>query len=148
VPRRGHFNRPTVRTGLEGKFSYQYHVAMAILDQQLTIESFHDQRALADDAQQLLKKISVRVDPAIPINSDIVYETVVITLTDGREVSASEPLPRSHWRYPLPRDEWVGKFRANAARVLQAANIEKIITTVDKLEEVADVNALTDLIRL
>src|ERR687891_2250828 len=32
VPRRGHFNRPTIRTGLEGKFSYQYHVAMAILD--------------------------------------------------------------------------------------------------------------------
>jgi 2-methylcitrate dehydratase PrpD len=148
VPRRGHFNRPTVRTGLEGKFSYQYHVAMAILDQQLTIESFHDQRALADDVQQLLKKISVRVDPAIPINSDIVYETVLITLTDGRAVSASEPLPRSHWRYPLPREEWVGKFRANAARVLQAANIEKIVAAVDKLEDVADVNALTDLIRL
>jgi 2-methylcitrate dehydratase PrpD len=56
VPRRGHFNRPTVHTGLEGKFSYQYHVAMAILDQKLTIESFHDSRALADDVQQLLKK--------------------------------------------------------------------------------------------
>ena len=114
----------------------------------MTIESFHDQRALADDVQQLLKKISVRVDPAIPVNSDIVYETVVINLTDGREVSASEPLPRSHWRYPLPRDEWVGKFRANAARVLKESNIEKIIATVDKLEEVGDVNALTELIRL
>ena len=148
VPRRGHFNRPTVRTGLEGKFSYQYHVAMAILDQKLTIESFHDERALADDVQQLLKKISVRVDAAIPINSDIVYETVVIKLSDGREVSASEPLPRSHWRYPLAREEWVGKFRDNAARVLKEPNIEKIIATVDKLEDVADVNALTELIRL
>ncbi|MGH7844379.1 MAG: MmgE/PrpD family protein, partial [Candidatus Binatia bacterium] len=33
VPRRGHFDRPNIRSGLEGKFSYQYHVAMAILDQ-------------------------------------------------------------------------------------------------------------------
>jgi 2-methylcitrate dehydratase PrpD len=148
VPRRGHFNRPTVGSGLEGKFSYQYHVAMAILDQKLTIESFHDSRALADDVQQLLKKMSLRVDAAIPINSDLVYETVVIKLTDGREVRASEPLPKSHWRYPLAREEWVGKFRANAARVLKEPNIEKIITTVDKLEEVADVNALTELIRL
>ncbi len=92
--------------------------------------------------------MSVRVDAAIPINPDIVYETVVIKLNDGREVSASEPLPRSHWRYPLAREEWVGKFRDNAARVLKEPNIEKIIATVDKLEDVADVNALTDLIRL
>ncbi|MBM4297729.1 MAG: MmgE/PrpD family protein [Deltaproteobacteria bacterium] len=148
VPRRGHFNRPTVGSGLEGKFSYQYHVAMAILDQKLTIESFHDSRALADDVQQLLKKMSLRVDAAIPINSDLVYETVVIKLTDGREVRASEPLPKSHWRYPLAREEWVGKFRTNAARVLKEPNIEKIIAMVDKLEDVDDVNALTELVRL
>jgi 2-methylcitrate dehydratase PrpD len=148
VPRRGHFNRPTIRTGLEGKFSYQYHVAMAILDQKLTIESFHDERASADDVRELLKKINLRVDPSIPSNPDIVYQTVAIKLRDGKEVSAAEPLPRSHWRYPLSRDEWIGKFRDNAARVLEEPNIEKIIATVDKLEDLGDVNALTDLIRL
>jgi hypothetical protein len=92
--------------------------------------------------------MSLRVDAAIPINSDLVYETVVITLSDGKSVSASEPLPKSHWRYPLAREEWVGKFRANAARVLKEANIEKIIATVDKLEDVAAVNELTELLRL
>jgi len=148
VPRRGHFNRPTVRTGLEGKFSYQYHVAMAILDQKLTIESFHDARALADDVRELLKKINLRIDPSIPSNPDIVYQTVVIKLRDGKEVSAAEPLPRSHWRYPLARDEWIGKFRDNATRVLEKPKIENIIATVDKLEELSDVTALTELIRL
>ena len=148
VPRRGHFNRPNVRSGLEGKFSYQYHVAMAILDQKLTIESFHDERALAVDVQQLLKKMSLRIDPSIPANPDIVYETVAIKLRDGKEMSAAEPLPRSHWRYPLSRNEWVGKFRDNAARVLKEPNIENIIATVDKLDELPDVTALTDLIRL
>jgi 2-methylcitrate dehydratase PrpD len=148
VPRRGHFDRPEIRTGLEGKFSYQYHVAMAILDQKLTIESFHDERAQARDVQDLLKKMSVRVDPSIPRNPDIVYYTVAIKLKDGKEVSGAQPLPRSHWRYPLSRDEWVGKFRNNAARVLNEPNIEKVIAVVDKLEDVADVNALTELIRL
>jgi 2-methylcitrate dehydratase PrpD len=148
VPRRGHFDRAVIRTGLEGKFSYQYHVAMAILDQKLTIESFHDERALAPDVQELLKKMSVRPDPSIPRNPDIVYYTVAIKLRDGKEVSAAQPLPRSHWRYPLARDEWVGKFRANAARVLKDQNIDRIITTVDKLEELPDVRALTELIAL
>jgi 2-methylcitrate dehydratase PrpD len=147
VPRRGHFNRPQIGSGLEGKFSYQYHVAMAILDQKLTIESFHDSRALASDVQALLKKMSVRVDPNIPRNPDIVYIKIVLKLSDGKEVSAAQPLPRSHWRYPLARDEWVGKFRDNAARVLKEPTISRIIETVDKLEDLSDVSALTELLK-
>ena len=146
VPRRGHFDRPNIRTGLEGKFSYQYHVALAILDQKITIESFHDERALARDIQDLLKMMSVRVDSSIPRNPDIVYYTVAIKLQNGQEVSAGQPLPQSHWRYPLSRDEWIGKFRSNAARVVKEPNIEKIISTIDKLEDLSDVNALTELL--
>jgi 2-methylcitrate dehydratase PrpD len=146
VPRRGHFDRPNIRTGLEGKFSYQYHVAMAILDHKLTIESFHDERALARDVQDLLKKMSVRVDPSIPRNPDIVYYTVAIKLQDGKEVSAAQPLPKSHWRYPLPRSEWEGKFRANGARVLKEQSVERIIKLIDTLEDLADVRALTEVL--
>jgi 2-methylcitrate dehydratase PrpD len=148
VPRRGHFNRPQIASGLEGKFSYQYHVAMAILDQKLTIESFHDARACAGDVQELLKKMTVRVDPNIPRNPDIVYIKVVIRLSDGKEVSAAQPLPRSHWRYPLPREEWLGKFRDNAARVLKEPGISRMIETVDRLEDLKDVNALTELLKI
>ncbi|HWP57939.1 MAG TPA: MmgE/PrpD family protein [Candidatus Acidoferrales bacterium] len=144
VPRRGHFDRPVIRSGLEGKFSYQYHVALAILDRKLAIESFHDERALARDVQELLRKMTVRVDPSIPLNPDIVYYVVAIKLADGREVRAAQPLPQSHWRYPLPRSEWERKFRDNAARVLQASAIQQIIDTVDRLEELANVKALAD----
>jgi len=144
VPRRGHFDRPTIRRGLEGKFSHQYHVALAVLDRKVTIESFHDERALAQDMQDFLKKMTVRVDPSIPRNPDIVYYAVTIRLRDGREVTATQPLPKSHWRYPLPRSEWVGKFRANAGRVLNERNAEQIIELVDKLEELSNVRALTE----
>ncbi|MBI2986145.1 MAG: MmgE/PrpD family protein [Deltaproteobacteria bacterium] len=144
VPRRGHFDRPTIHRGLEGKFSHQYHVALAVLDRKVTIESFHDERALAQDMQDFLKKMTVRVDPSIPRNPDIVYYAVTIRLRDGREVTAAQPLPKSHWRYPLPRSEWVGKFRANAGRVLNERNVEQIIELVDKLEELSDVRALTE----
>jgi 2-methylcitrate dehydratase PrpD len=147
VPRRGHFDRAEIRSGLEGKFSYQYHVAMALLDQKLTIESFHDERALAADVQGLLKRMSVRVDTSIPTNPDITYYAVALTLRDGKRVSGAQPLPRSHWRYPLAREEWVGKFRNNAARVLTEPGISKIIDTVDHLEEMSDVSALTELLR-
>lgn len=143
VPRRGHFDRPTIQKGLEGKFSHQYHVALAVLDQKITIESFHDERALAQDIQGLIKKMSVRVDTSIPSNPDIVYYLVTMRLRDGKVVSAGQPLPRSHWRYPLPRSEWVGKFKENAARVFREEKGEKILTQMDHLEDLSDVRVLT-----
>ena len=119
-----------------------------MLDRQATIESFHDERALAQDIQEFMKKISVRVDPSLPSNPDFRYYLVTIRLRDGREVTASQPLPRSHWRYPLARTEWVGKFRKNAARVLKEQNVERIVELVDNLEDLSDVCALTEALKL
>jgi 2-methylcitrate dehydratase PrpD len=120
---------------------------MALLDQKLTIESFHDERAQAADVQDLIKKMSLRVDTSIPTNPDITYYAVALTLRDGKRLTGAQPLPRSHWRYPLPREEWLGKFRDNAARVLKEPVIGRLVETVDHLEELRDVNALTELLR-
>ena len=110
VPYKGNFDRPSVSTGLEGKFSYQYHVALAVLDRTATIESFQDERALAPDIKEFMKKVTVRVDPSLPANRDFMYHRVKIRLRDGREVAAAERLPRGHWRYPLQCAEYEGKF--------------------------------------
>jgi hypothetical protein len=91
--------------------------------------------------------MSVRVDTSIPTNPDITYYAVALTLRDGRRFNGAQPLPRSHWRYPLAREEWVGKFRDNAARVLKEPTIARIIDTVDQLEKLSDVNTLTELLR-
>lgn len=143
IPRAGYFDRPVIRVGLEGKFSQQYHAALAILDQKAEIESYSDQRALAPDMQGLLKKIRVRVDASIPAAQDLVYNPVTIRLSDGRSFTAKQDLPKSHWRYPLKREEWLGKFRKNAAIVLPERKVERIIQLVDRLEELTDVGELT-----
>ena len=143
IPRAGYFDRPVIRVGLEGKFSQQYHAALAILDQKAEIESYSDQRALAPDMQDMLKKIKVRVDPSIPAAQDLVYNPVTIRLTDGREFTAKQDLPKSHWRYPLQREEWLGKLRGNASRVLPEKKVERIIQLVDRLEALTDVRELT-----
>jgi 2-methylcitrate dehydratase PrpD len=143
IPRSGYFDRPVIRCGLEGKFSQQYHVALALLDQKAEIESYSDQRALAQDMQEMLRKIKVRVDASIPAAQDLVYNPVTIRLTNGREFTAKEDLPKSHWRYPLAREEWLGKFRSNAARVLPERKVERLIQLLDRLEELSDVRELT-----
>jgi aconitate decarboxylase len=143
IPRAGYFDRPVIRAGLEGKFSQQYHAALAILDRKAEIESYSDQRALAQDMQEMLTKIKVCVDTSIPAAQDLVYNPVTIRLTDGREFTAKQDLPKSHWRYPLKREEWIGKFRSNALRALPEKKVERIIRLVDDLEQLSDVRELT-----
>jgi aconitate decarboxylase len=144
VPYKGNFDRPSPSTGLEGKFSYQYHVALAVLDRKATIASFQDERAFAHDIREFMKKVTIRVDPSIPGNREFMYHRVTIRLRDGREVTGAEPRPRGHWRYPLQRPEYEGEFRENASMALQKHNVEKIIEMVDHLEDLPDVRVLTD----
>jgi 2-methylcitrate dehydratase PrpD len=147
VARRDNFDRPAVHNGLEAKFSHQYLAALAILDGKVIIESFDDRRVLAEDVQDLLKKISIRIDPSLPKNPDLRRHPVTIRLRDGREITGVQPLARGHWRYPSQRSEWIGKFCDNAARVLTEQNTEKIIALLDDLENLEDVGVLTAALR-
>ena len=147
VARRDNFDRPVVHTGLEAKFSHQYLAALAILDGKVVIESFDDRRVLAEDVQDLIKKISIQIDPSLPKNPDLRRHPVTIRLRDGREITGVQPLARGHWRYPLQRSEWVGKFRDNALRVLTEQNVEKIIELIDHLDDLDDVCVLTAALR-
>ncbi len=142
-----YFNIPQIESGLSGKFSLQYHAVIAVLDRKLDIESFSDERALSHDVQGMLKRVTMRVDPSLPSNYDIIYNPVTIRLKDGRNFTHQVNLPKSHWRYPLKRDEWLGKFRSNAARLLPPDKVDKIIELVDQLEELEDIRQLTELVR-
>lgn len=141
-----HFNRPTIRSGLEGKFSFQYMAAMALLDRRLTIESFADEHALSAPVQEMLARTRTRMDPEIPRNPDLSYNPVTVRLADGREFTAKQDLPKSHWRYPLKREEWLEKFHSNAGRVLPAERVEALREAVENLERMPDVRELGDLL--
>ena len=46
-PRFDYVNRPQPQTGLDGKFSVQYTTAVALLDGEITIDSFTNERRFA-----------------------------------------------------------------------------------------------------
>ena len=142
-----HYNRPQIKWGLMGKFSLQYHAVMAVLDRRLDIESFSDERALSPDVEAMLKRVRMLVDPSLPGNYDVIYNPVTIRLKNGGSFTHQVDLPRSHWRYPLKRDEWLGKFRNNASRLLPQHKVEKTIDLVERMEEVTDIRQLTEIIR-
>ncbi len=69
------------KTELEGKFSLQFCVAIALLDGKAGILRFTDEKVLDPKTKAMIKKITVNVDPKIKERSSA---TLTINLTNGR----------------------------------------------------------------
>jgi aconitate decarboxylase len=146
-PRFDYVNRPQPGTGLDGKFSVQYTTAIALLDGEITVDSFTDERRFAADAVELLARTTLTYDDAIPRDFDRMHAVATVTTKDGR--SASKKIDRlSGWiGYPLARAERLKKFHSCARRVLGAASAERIVELVEKLDTLVAVREIMDIVR-
>ena len=88
-PRFDYVNRPFPETGLDGKFSVQYTTAVALLDGEVTIDSFTNERRFAPDVEALLPRVQLIVDDAIPNDFDRMHAIVSVTLKDRRALFAA-----------------------------------------------------------
>lgn len=141
-----HWPRP--RSGLEGKFSIHYTVALALLDGGLSIDSFTDERRFSPDLEPMLEKIAVIEDKAIPPGLDFAetWATVAVTLRDGQVWEARCDRPRGRWDFPLSRKERLAKFHDCARRVLQPERAEQAAAMVETIERVENVKELMSLL--
>src|SRR5208283_3390531 len=70
APAMQYVNRPFPETGLSGKFSLQYTLARALLDGRVGIDTFTDAKVREPAILDLLRKVTLRMDPAIPARFD------------------------------------------------------------------------------
>ena len=111
VPPMPYIDRPRPATGLEGKFSWQYTAALALLDGEVTLGTFTDARRHAPDVDRLLDRLELRPDPARSGRLDRMHVDIDVECRDGRKVSSRCDAPLGSWRRPIP-----------AARVEQKAH--------------------------
>jgi aconitate decarboxylase len=140
-------NRPFTKTGLEGKFSFQYTVSAALLDGGIGIDTFRDSRRFAPDMEAMLRKVEVQMDPAIPANFEEMWMEVTVTTRDGRTLSARCDRPRGIWGNPLTREERLTKFRNTAGVLLAAPQVEQAQTLIEKLETLPTLRDLIAVLR-
>lgn len=86
-PRFDYVNRPQPASGLDGKFSVQYTTAVALLDGEVTVDTFTNERLFAPDVAALLPKVHFHADDSIPLDKATLHIIVTVWLKDGREVS-------------------------------------------------------------
>ncbi|MBI3964663.1 MAG: MmgE/PrpD family protein [Chloroflexi bacterium] len=133
------YERPT--TGLEGKFSLEYCVAVALVDRRGGLDQFTDERAADPRVRSLVEKIGKTADPAIGQSGDF-GTRLTVYLKDGRTLSRQVDLAKGKSEVPLTQVELHAKFRDAAKRALTPDAVEQALATLDRLETLADVSAI------
>jgi 2-methylcitrate dehydratase PrpD len=139
-------SRPQPASGLDGKFSFEYCAAVALVEGTVGIDAFSDVTRFSAPVEAALGKVRLRFNPDIPRDPREFWVTATATLSDGREVSERCRDYRGSIARPMTRDERLAKYRECAGRVLATEQIEQLREQIESLEDVRDICALMQML--
>lgn len=139
-------DKPTYRyripkTDLEARYSLSYGIAAALLDGQLTLEQYTDERIKSEDCAAMMARI---VDTPAMGNEQ---HRVRIQLKNGTEVDKRIQYSKGHPLHdPLSLEEICEKYRTCAGRILPRQQVEASMDMILHLEKVLDLRLVLDLL--
>jgi 2-methylcitrate dehydratase PrpD len=133
---------------LQAKFSMEFCMAIILVDGRADLTKFTDAVVNRPDVQAMINRVRFYADPeAEKEGYDKMTTIIKITLKDGRVIKGRADFGKGSPTDPMGYDDVAAKFQGCAAfadwpkdKTLQVINL------VRKLEEVADVRALTTLL--
>jgi len=126
--------------------SLPYCTAVALVDGDVTLESFSDQRLRDESLLGLVAKIKVLRDDTLSARYPRgIPNRLVITLDDDTQLVAENEFPRGHDQNPMTDAEVEAKFRRMAAGRLNDQQQRQILDRCWHLEELSNVRDLLAL---
>ncbi len=143
-------SRPNPRSGLDAKFSVQYTTLLALIDGEIGVDSFTNERLEAPDIKAMLPKAEFKVDNSIPFDKLKMHVIVNVWLKDGRHLSKRVDKligwPGVYGK-PLTREQRHKKFFSCAHRLISESAATRMVELVEKLETLSDVTEIMDIAR-
>jgi 2-methylcitrate dehydratase PrpD len=130
---------PWPATGLEGKFSLAYNVAAALVDGDVTVDTFVDERI--HDYDWVRSKIAIT-----PIEGYRKAVTLHADTAGGGRISWEQTSLPGTPEQPVTAEDVDTKFRANAARMLKPDDVAKVSALLWDLESQSTLTELTDVL--
>ena len=139
-------HRPT--TGLQGKFSMEFCMAILLLDRKAGLVEFQDKVVRRPDVQEMIERINFYIDPvAENAGLDKMTSLLKITLKDGRVITGRAEFAKGSPSNPMSYEEVADKFRGCAEFAKwPTAKTESVIAAVKSLESVTDMSKLTPML--
>lgn len=140
-------DRPQPRTGLEGKFSFQYTAAAALLDGEVGKSSFSDERRFRPDMVDLLPRIELKQSPDISIEFTQMHVSIEVEMRDGTRCSTTCSKPRGAWGVEIKPEEHFKKMHDCMSGRLSQSEIKECYQTVVRLDQ-ASAESVRKLIQM
>ena len=147
------FSEP--ETPYQAKYSMPYCIAAAVVDHQVTLDTFSAHKMADRGIVEARKKVRLSF-PDVPIwpgladvdpDTEFVGNPVTIRTTDGRSYNARVDIPRGDPALPLTDDELLAKYRDCGRSQLRPDDIERSVGLVLGLEKLADIGTLMATLR-
>jgi 2-methylcitrate dehydratase len=123
--------------------SLPYCTAVALVDGDVTLDSFREERLRDESLLNLVAKIKIHRDSALTARYPRgIPNRLTVTLADGRQVVAENEFPRGHDQNPMTDAEVEAKFRRMAAGRLDATRQQKILDLCFHLDELPNLGEL------
>ncbi len=129
--------------------SLPYIIAAALIDGTISEKSFDEDRLRDPRIADLMKRMILREKPEFTQLHPVKWPCVIeVTMRDGKKHSASVEYFKGHAKNPLSDNEVEHKFRELTAGRLEAGQADRILETVWKLDTLADIGQLIDLMAI
>jgi 2-methylcitrate dehydratase PrpD len=138
------------RSGLEGKFSMEFCMAIAILNKHVGLGEFTDEKVLDVRTQEMMKKVKMILDPNLvpadkPQDEEHNPSIVRIKHKNGQEFKRQIDFPKGNPLVPMNREELLMKYHDCAERALSKKAVEQSLDLIDNLEKIKDLRSLADV---
>ncbi|XP_033830337.1 immunoresponsive gene 1, like, partial [Periophthalmus magnuspinnatus] len=138
VPKSKYINRPFPESEHEARHSFQFNACTALLDGEVTVQSFTPAAIARPDLHALLNRVRVEHPHDNPANFNRMYGELRVTLSGGDVLTGRCDTFYGHWRNPLTDQSLRKKFRNNAATVLPPEQVEELIQVIENLDQMED----------
>jgi 2-methylcitrate dehydratase PrpD len=139
---------PRAHTGLEGKFSLPYCLAVAVCDQRVGIRQFADARVSDPQVQELSSRVQILhpYDATEWDTGELLPCIVRVRLKDGRVLEGSAGAPRGDPDNPLTWEQIADKYRDCARELLSEGDVGQTLDLMHRLEELPNLSEVMEVV--
>ncbi|XP_064831538.1 cis-aconitate decarboxylase [Oncorhynchus masou masou] len=132
----------------QARHSFQFNACSALLDNQVSVNSFSGPQIDRPALRELLAKVRVENPQDNHPSFDKMYCEVTVEMEHGESVTARCDTFYGHWRKPLSQEDLVGKFEANASTVLSQEAVESVLDIIGNIEKCPDCTVLRSYLQM
>ncbi|KAG9271417.1 cis-aconitate decarboxylase [Astyanax mexicanus] len=142
VPSSRYIDRPIPDTEHQARHSFQFNCCSALLDGEVTVDSFSSKMMNRKSLRELLHKVHLENPEDNPASFEKMYCEIMVEMARGETHTARCNTFYGHWRKPLSQEHLVRKFKTNASTVLTSGAADGIVQIIENLEKIPDCSVL------